>query len=56
MDDRVVPIEMVSGPGRYHSKGTILNWDPPHLFEYRVERGAGAGDAGSESMRFSDTS
>jgi len=27
-------IEMVSGPGRYYSKGTILNWDPPHLFEY----------------------
>ena len=27
-------VEMVSGPGRYHSKGTILNWDPPHLFEY----------------------
>jgi uncharacterized protein YndB with AHSA1/START domain len=27
-------IEMVSGPARYHSKGAILNWDPPHLFEY----------------------
>jgi uncharacterized protein YndB with AHSA1/START domain len=27
-------IEMVSGPGRYYSKGTILSWDPPHLFEY----------------------
>ena len=27
-------VEMVSGAGRYHSKGTILNWDPPHLFEY----------------------
>ena len=27
-------IQMVSGPGRYHSTGTILNWDPPHLFEY----------------------
>jgi len=27
-------IEMVSGPPRYRSKGTILAWDPPHLFEY----------------------
>jgi uncharacterized protein YndB with AHSA1/START domain len=27
-------IEMVSGPARYYSKGTILSWDPPHLFEY----------------------
>jgi uncharacterized protein YndB with AHSA1/START domain len=27
-------IEMVSGPGRYYSKGTILSWEPPHLFEY----------------------
>jgi uncharacterized protein YndB with AHSA1/START domain len=27
-------VEMVSGPGRYRSKGAILNWDPPHLFEY----------------------
>jgi uncharacterized protein YndB with AHSA1/START domain len=27
-------IEMVSGPAQYHSKGRILTWDPPHLFEY----------------------
>ncbi len=27
-------IEMVSGPGRYHSKGAILTWDPPRVFEY----------------------
>jgi hypothetical protein len=25
---------MVSGPPRYRSKGKILNWDPPHVFEY----------------------
>jgi len=27
-------IEMVSGPGRYSSKGKILRWDPPRVFEY----------------------
>jgi uncharacterized protein YndB with AHSA1/START domain len=27
-------IEMVSGPPRYRSKGKILNWDPPRMFEY----------------------
>lgn len=27
-------IEMVSGPARYHSTGSILEWDPPHLLEY----------------------
>lgn len=27
-------IEMVSGPAKYHSKGKILRWDPPRLFEY----------------------
>ena len=27
-------VEMVSGPARYRSSGAILNWDPPHLFEY----------------------
>jgi len=27
-------IEMVSGPGRYYSRGAILTWDPPRLFEY----------------------
>ena len=27
-------IEMVSGPPRYRSKGKILNWDPPRVFEY----------------------
>ena len=27
-------IAMVSGPGRYHSTGTILTWSPPRLFEY----------------------
>lgn len=27
-------IEMVSGPPRYRSKGKILTWDPPRVFEY----------------------
>ena|SRR5689334_8446837 len=27
-------IELVSGPGRYHSTGKILAWDPPRLLEY----------------------
>jgi uncharacterized protein YndB with AHSA1/START domain len=27
-------IEMLSGPGRYYSKGTILAWEPPRLLEY----------------------
>ncbi|HEV7165710.1 MAG TPA: SRPBCC family protein [Gammaproteobacteria bacterium] len=27
-------IEMISGPAQYHSKGRILAWDPPRLFEY----------------------
>src|SRR5207249_2542951 len=27
-------IEMTSGPGRYHSKGKILRWEPPRIFEY----------------------
>jgi len=27
-------IETVSGPPRYRSKGKILRWDPPHVFEY----------------------
>jgi uncharacterized protein YndB with AHSA1/START domain len=27
-------IELVSGPGRYHSRGKILAWDPPRLLEY----------------------
>ena len=25
---------MVSGPGQYRSKGQILRWDPPNVFEY----------------------
>jgi uncharacterized protein YndB with AHSA1/START domain len=27
-------IEMVSGPGRYHSAGKILAWEPPRVLEY----------------------
>ena len=27
-------IEMISGPGRYHSTGAILVWDPPRVLEY----------------------
>lgn len=27
-------IELVSGQGRYHSRGRILAWDPPHVLEY----------------------
>jgi uncharacterized protein YndB with AHSA1/START domain len=27
-------IELVSGPARYHSTGTILTWDPPRVLEY----------------------
>ena len=27
-------IETVSGPPRYRSRGKILTWDPPHVFEY----------------------
>ena len=27
-------IELVSGPGRYHSTGKILAWEPPRLLEY----------------------
>lgn len=27
-------IEMVSGPARYHSTGTILRWEPPRVLEY----------------------
>ncbi len=27
-------IEMVSGAAQYHSKGRILAWDPPKVFEY----------------------
>jgi uncharacterized protein YndB with AHSA1/START domain len=27
-------IELISGPGRYHSTGTILAWDPPRVLEY----------------------
>ena len=27
-------IEMVSGPPGYRSKGKILRWDPPRVFEY----------------------
>jgi len=27
-------IEMKSGPARFHSKGTILAWEPPRLLEY----------------------
>ncbi len=27
-------IEMVSGPAHYHSRGTVLRWDPPRVLEY----------------------
>ena len=27
-------IELVSGPARYHSTGTVLVWEPPHVLEY----------------------
>jgi uncharacterized protein YndB with AHSA1/START domain len=27
-------IELVSGPARYHSSGSILVWDPPRVLEY----------------------
>lgn len=27
-------IEMISGPRRYHSTGTILTWEPPRVLEY----------------------
>lgn len=27
-------IELVSGPAQYHSKGRVLAWEPPRLFEY----------------------
>lgn len=27
-------VEMTSGPSQFHSKGAILTWDPPHVFEY----------------------
>jgi uncharacterized protein YndB with AHSA1/START domain len=32
-------IELVSGPAQYHSKGKILAWDPPKLFEYEWKVG-----------------
>jgi len=31
-------IEMVSGPARYHSTGTILRREPPHVLEYEWTR------------------
>lgn len=33
-------IELVSGPAQYRSKGRILAWDPPRLFEYEWKVGA----------------
>lgn len=27
-------IELISGPARYHSQGTIVAWEPPRLLEY----------------------
>ena len=49
-------IEMVSGPGRYHSKGTILELGPAASVRVRVERARRSRRCLSESRRSSATS